>query len=437
MRADRYKWHELVIIYLMMLPIISQAGEVEEMKREMEDLKERVRQIEGQQVEVRDIKGHRLHPIRGLFKTTISGGFTGIVQGSINNEERFGGERSEGSMSTDLFIEAPVNEHGVVLLRFDVVQGEGLASMPSLFTNANGNTTGPNNDIEGFNEPRLNINEARYEHASYNDSLRIILGQIDLTSWFDENNLANDETMHYLAQQFDNNPTIEWGGSENFFGPGLILVLAPLETVSTSIGWFEGNGNYEKIFRQPFLIGQVSLKTNWAAKEGNYRFYGWGRLTPHCNSGSDASIFLSCELVPSADQIRIKESNAGFGISLDQQISESIGIWARFGYQDPDVSQFDKAIVAGTVLSNGIPGRSNDAIGIAYGAVFPSNAYESATGFSDVEHYAEIYYKYVFYGDGETHGLHITPDVQIIANPGGNGMIDPVYVWGIRTQVNF
>ncbi|MGH7274763.1 MAG: carbohydrate porin, partial [Nitrospiria bacterium] len=210
----------------------------------------------------------------------------------------------------------------------------------------------------------------------------------------------------------------------------------PSESVDVSIGWFQGEGNYDDIFRQPFFIGQTTLKTRFGGKEGNYRFYGWGRFTPHCKSVSDAAVFSNCDLINEADQVRIKSGNSGFGLSLDQGISESVGIWARFGFQDPDVSQFEKAVSGGVVLSKML-GRSSDKVGLAYGAVFPADDYKAATGRSDVEHYAELYYKYVPFGDGVLTGLHITPDLQLVANPGGDGGVDPVFIWGLRTQVSF
>ena len=438
MRREKWRWQSLLVMSLLLVGSASEAGEVEDLKKEVEVLKEKVKQIEEKEVEARDEKGHKLHPIRSLYEARISGGFTGIVQGSLNNEGSFGGNRSEGSMSTDVFLEFPVHEKGSFLLRLDVQQGGGLASMPPVFANPNGNTTGPNNDIETFNSAQsLNLNEARHEDSLFNDHLRVVFGHIDLTSWFDENDLANKETFQYIAQHFNNNITIDWGGSVNFFGPGVVFVVDPLEIADVSLGWFEGDGNYDKIFGQPFLIGQVTLRTQFVGREGNYRFYGWGRFTPHCKSTSDPAIFSNCDLIEDpADRVRIKSGNSGFGLSLDQDISESVGVWARFGYQDPDVSQFDNAVSGGVVLSKML-GRSHDRLGLAYGAVFPADDFKTATGRSDVEHYAELYYKYVPFGDGVLTGLHITPDLQVVANPGGDGGIDPVFIWGLRTQVSF
>ncbi len=436
---EQRMWRPLLVVLVLFVASIAQAGDVEELKKEVEDLKRKMEKIEKKEVDVEtsDGEGHKLHPIHSLLGTKISGGFTGIFQGSLNNETRFGGNRSEGAMSTDLFVDVPVHEKGSFLLRLDIQQGAGLTSLPPLFTNPDGNTTGPNNDIETFDNSRsLNLNEARYEQMLLNDTFQVVFGHIDLTSWFDENSLANKETFQYIAQHFNNNIAIDWGGTVNFFGPGVVLKAYPSESLDASVGWFEGDGNYDKMFRQPFLIGQVTLKSPFAGKEGNYRFYGWGRLTPHCKNTSDPAVFSNCDLIPEADRIRIKGSNSGFGFSLDQQFSESLGVWARFGYQDPDVSQFDKAVSGGVVFSQ-VLGRSHDTVGLAYGAVFPADNYKSATGRSDIEHYAELYYKYVPFGDGVLTGIHITPDLQIVANSGGDGTVDPVFIWGLRTQVSF
>lgn len=437
MKPGLWRWAGSSILLLFLMGSFGHAAEEEDLKKEVEDLKRKVEKMEKGKEEVQDGVGHKLHSVHSLYGAKISGSFTGIVQGSLNNEGRFGGNRSEGAMSSDLFLEVPVHEKGSFLLRLDIEQGAGLASLPPVFANPNGNTTGPNNDIETFqNSQSLNINEARHEHTLFNDTLQAVFGQIDLTSWFDENNLANKETFQYIAQHFNNNIAIDWGGSVNFFGPGVILVAYPTESLHLNLGWFEGDGNYEKIFRQPFLIGQATFKTRFAGLEGNYRFYGWGRFTPHCKSASDTAVFSNCDLIETpADRVRIKSGNSGFGMSLDQTVSESVGVWARFGYQDPDVSQFDKAMSGGVVFSR-LLGRP-DTLGLAYGAVFPADDYKTATGRSDVEHYAEVYYKYVPFGDGVTSGLHITPDLQVVANPGGDGTVDPVLIWGLRTQVNF
>ncbi|MBI3607205.1 MAG: carbohydrate porin [Nitrospirae bacterium] len=430
----------VLIVWLSPLGMgISQAGEMESLKQEVEGLKGRVEQIEKKDGETTDGEGHKLHPVQSAFGAKLSGGATAIYQKSVGTPSAFGGNGAEGQMSADLFLESPIGNKGSFLLRLDIEQGVGLSNLPPLFTNPDGNLTGPNNDVETFNNPEsLNVNEVRYEHRLLRDFLKITMGQIDLTSYFDENNYANKETFQYIAQHFNNNIAIDWGGSVNFFGPGVVLTAYPSNAWIVTLGWFEGNGDYTSFFNDPFLMGELTFKVQGAGRVGNYRAYAWERQTPHCQSASAPGVFFNCALIsPAADQVQIKSRNSGFGLSLDQQLSSAVGIWARAGYQDPDVAQFDKTFSAGVVTSAARIGRPDDVVGLAYGLVAPSGAYKSATGFSDKEHYAEIYYKFVVSGDGSTKGFHVTPDVQYVANPAGNGAVDPAVVYGLRTQVHF
>ncbi len=404
---------DLIAVLMLLVGNASQSGELENLKKRIED-----------------------PPIFRTFGIKIRGGITGIVQGSLNNRKEFGGNGAAGEFSADLSLDGSIGDKGSFRLRFDFEHGPGLTDFPPVFTNPDGKTTGPNNDVETFMSEDI-LNEARYTHRLFGDFLEITLGKIDLTGYFDQNSYANDETFQYIAQAFNNNNAIDWGGSVNFFGVGAVLTAHPTRALAVTLGWFQGDKGYKSFFDRPFLAGQLSLTTHWAGREGNYRIYSWTRRTPHCRSTSDPTAFLSCDLISPIDQIRIKGGNTGVGLSLDQQLSDSLGFWTRLGFQDPDVSQFDKAFSVGLVASASAIGRPNDALGVAYGISFPSSSYEDATGFSDIEHYAEIYYKFVVSGDGSTTGFHLTPDLQIVVNPAGNGAVHPVFVPGLRAQFSF
>lgn len=391
----------------------SRGSEIENLKKKIEDL-----------------------PILSTFGIKISGGLTGIFQGSLGNRKEFGGNGAGGDFSADLSLDGSIGDKGSFRLRFDIEFGSGLTDFPPVFTNPDENPTGPNNDVETF-IPKDILNEAWYSRRLFGDYLEITLGKIDLTGYFDQNNYANKETIQYIAQAFNNNNAIDWGGSVNFFGLGIVLTAHPTKASAITLGWFQGDGSYKSFFDHPFLVGQLSFTAHWAGREGNYRFYGWGRLTPHCRNKSDPTVFLACDSVDSADQVRIGGSNIGAGVSLDQKLSGSVGFWARLGFQDPDVSQFDQAFSLGITVSGQLIGRSADVLGLAYGVGFPSSSYKNATGFSDVEHYIEIYYKFVVIGDGSTIGFHLSPDFQFVFNPEGNGSVHPVFVPGLRAQFHF
>ena len=348
---QRLAWRMLLLGPLIFVVGVCQAGELDTLTNDIKDLKDRIQELETKGTELRDGEAHKLHPVHSTKEVKIAGGFTGIIQGTVNNERQFGGNSVQGNMSVDLYAEFPVQEDGLFLLRLDVEQGAGLTDLPPLFTNPDGNPTGTNADVETWDSSQVHLVEARYEQKFRNDFLELIFGQIDVTSFFDANNLANSETTQYIAQHFVNNATIDWGLSENFYGPGVIFISHPSDSLDISAGWFEGEGNYNDMFQNPFLIGQVNLKTGHDNHAGSYRFYLWTRQTPHCQSASDPAKFLDCSLLDPADRITLKSENTGVGMSIDQRMSPQWGIWARAGYQDPDVSQFDRSFRASCAAS--------------------------------------------------------------------------------------
>jgi hypothetical protein len=77
---------------------------------ELKEMKERLEVLEKAQQVTTDGAGHKLHPVHSVFGIKISGGLTGIYQGSLGNRKEFGGNRAEGQMSADLFLESPIGD---------------------------------------------------------------------------------------------------------------------------------------------------------------------------------------------------------------------------------------------------------------------------------------------------------------------------------------
>ncbi len=76
------------------------------------------------------------------------------------------------------------------------------------------------------------LDEAWYTHRLFWDFIEITLGEIDLTGYFDQNSYANKETFQYIAQAFNNNNTIDWGGSVNFFAVWAVLRAHPAKALA-------------------------------------------------------------------------------------------------------------------------------------------------------------------------------------------------------------
>ena len=383
--------------------------------------------------------GHKQHPVHAAFESNLSGWLTAIAQGTIGSKDAAGekNDASEGSLSMDIFYEAALNGSGLFLFHLDAARGgDGLSHIPALLASPNGNPTGTNADLE-FDEDRIHVVEASYETTLGDGKWTLTFGHIDPTGYFDANAYANDERTQFLANGFVINPAIEWGGDPNFFGPGARLTFTPSDLMDVTFGVMEGDGDYRDMFSRPFMMAEVDLKPNLGGKEGTYRIYYWENHLPHyddfltVNGGTaTAPDPISGEEVPTG--ALLGDKNTGFGISLDQVLTDNFGIWARLGMQDGDVSQFDRHVSAGVQIAGGAFGRPDDAAGVGLGMTMVSDAYKDALGFSDNELYAEAYYNMLV-----KEGFQVSPDIQYVSNPGGDGSQDPFFVYGVRAGVMF
>lgn len=340
-------------------------------------------------------------PLQTSRKTQLNGGMTLIVQGGLNNEAQFGGDRADGSLSLDLILSSEIRDNGLLIVRGDFMRGEGLTRLPSLFAG------GVNADIEGFPKETadtFHLIEALYEQTWDRETFRVAIGQIDLTSYFDQNQFANSETFQFISPAFGNNLAIGWGGDDNGYGPGLVFHAHPIKVFELNLGLFEGDGNYKDLFDQGFWIVEVEYELYLGDIEGHYRLNYWS------NENKDID---------------------GVGISIDQALSEQLGVWGRFGIQGGEVEEYDRHASIGLEVK-GLPGRSDDVIGLAVGQTWISDEHKTATGLSDNETLGEIYYN-ISLGDG----FYLTPDLQYISNPGGNSAIDPITIYGLRGQLDF
>ncbi len=398
---------------------------------ELEELRSRVEELEkkAEGEKVVDELGHKYHPIHSLYGLKISGGLTLSAHGISGIQ---GANRGAAAVSADLVIESPAGDNGTVALVLDFVHGGGMSNLPGFFTAPNGNPTGYNADIESFNDDGLHVTQVYYEH-NFNDSFFITVGQLDPTGYFDSNELANSEHWQFMANIFVNNPTIEWGGSGDFYGPGVRVTYFPVENFDISVGAFEGNGDYADTFDNPFLMAEANLKLNLLGHDGNYRAYYWNRTgRPDALTTADPT-----------DATLAEETNSGYGVSIDQMLTDGLGVWLRAGMQRDKVAQFDRFIGAGVSLAGSAFGRSNDSAGFGYAATFMGDAYEAylkglTPAFDTAaEHYLEAYYDYAVGEATATSGLHIAPDLQYIANPGGDNDADDAFIYGVRMQVHY
>ncbi len=419
----------LCLALFAVLPALScsaeDAGRLNELEKRIKTLEDK-----GGDKESSGARSHRLHPVHSEFGLEITGGLTFTMHGVANVK---GLKRSEAAISGDLAVEGPIGRHGMAVIVVDFQRGLGVEGL-GLLSAPNGNPTGINADVESFNDLNVNVTQLYYEHHLFGNKLEISVGQLDITGYFDANNFANDERTQFMANLFVNNPSIEFGGSDNFYSPGLTLTFSPAKILDITIGAFEGDGDYARTFDSPFVMAEMDFKLTLDGMDGNYRVYYWNRQS-RPNSNLEF-------LADTTNSDLTKTVNQGFGISLDQYVTKHIGLWLRAGGQRETVSQMKAFVGAGIYSTAWFLRRDHDTMGLGYGLNFIGKDFKefkrsSAGGFdAGNEHYIEAYYDFLLGGLG-VMGFHVAPDFQYIINRGGDRSTTDAFIYGMRLQADF
>ena len=173
---------------------------------------------------------------------------------------------------------------------------------------------------------QLSVREAWLRTELAHQKLGVSVGRLDLTTHFDRNVGANDETTQFISDALVNNPVL--GLSSNGFG--IVAEFDPKKSYNFKLGYQQSNPETgSSLHDSAFTLGEFEYIAHVGSLgEGHYRV--WGRSDN--SSGSKRS---------------------AYGLSVDQKISSSVTLFGRYGN--------------GEVAD--IPGKETfSSVGIAFGA---------------------------------------------------------------------
>lgn len=367
-------------------------------------------------------------PMKLMEGLELGAGATFIVQGTNNvnydgDGQTLKKDRTDGSYSADITLAKEFKEvDGRAFLHLEAGQGAGLEDNLTLYSNVNRDA--------GDSEAKVEVTELWYEQNLFKDKAALTFGKLDPTAYFDQNEVANDETTQFLGRIFRNSPTAEFPDNN----AGIRVAYLPAEWLELGYGLFNAKSGWEKIGDNLFNIGQVSFRTNFLSLPGNYRFYGWANNANHTKW---------------SDPEKAKETAYGFGLSFDQKANDIVTLFVRYGWQNPKVYSPELTATNGSYYSleqswsagfqvEGKPwGREKDIFAFAVGQIMPSDDYKKANDgyLAKTEGHLETYYR-IHVNDH----LSISPDFQYIWNPFGKdvaGDTNGIFVGGMRAQIDF
>lgn len=368
----------------------------------------------------------------------ITADATFVLQGSPKANNAGTGESSafDAAWSADIYIRKAFEDWGLALMHLEPGQGQGAENQLSLYSNVNRDQNDTNANVP--------ITELWYEHYLFNKQIAVTAGKMDPANYIDQNEYAHDETTQFLGRIFKQNPAIEWP-NDNTLAARLIIAPELLPYISFETTYFDANNDWEDVFSRPFVSAQINFKPSKALKldpkqwDGNYRFYWWLNNLDHSK--------LVAQGESTADNT--KNYNTGFGLSCDQMITDVFGVFARFGWQrpelllastNPNAAQCEASWTGGMQMTGKYWKRPDDIVAFGIGQVFPSKYYKDSgvenTG-GAAEGHLELYYKLRLF-----KWLALTPDFQWIWNPHGVnhdylGDKNTIFVYGVRGQLDF
>lgn len=118
-------------------------------------------------------------------------------------------------------------------------------------------------------------------------------------------------------------------------------------------------------------------------------------------------------------------------MSFDQDVTEQLGAFARFGAVDGDPLEPKRYYSGGIYTKEPIAGRRDDSLVLGVVVQEFGDTRARGPGATDTETYWELYYNWIL-----TNWAQLQPVVQVVDNPGGTER-DTAVILGLHLALRF
>jgi len=321
----------------------------------------------------------------------------------------------DGEISLD-FGKLGLWEGGGAFVHLEGSNGDGIDArhVGSLF--------GVNGDELSTDGRSLQMSEYFVHHTFGDGVVTVTVGKQDGTNDLDTNAYANDECCEFLNSALVNNPTVPFPD----YALGAQVVVQPCERIHLAAIVLDANADggesgFSTAFSgdsQWFFAAEAGL----GAGRGALRVGGWHDSSDYDALARSGTRQGAWGAYVSADQLILREGP-------DEEGSQGLGLFARYGYAPDDFSEVEHFWSAGFQYRGPIPTRDDDSLGmgIARGCVGSPVRDETR---HNAESVLEAYYRAAL-----TDFAAVTLDLQYIRRPGANA--DSTLVPGLRVQIDF
>jgi high affinity Mn2+ porin len=315
-------------------------------------------------------------------------------------------------------------------------------------------------DLGGESE-KVDADINQFAGSQTANRLVLTAGKFAIVDIFDTNQYANNPKNDFLNWSLVNAGTFDYAADAWAYTYGIaaewyqgrwtlrggVFDLSQTPTGGTS----PAGVNLDPTFDQFQMVGEIEERHELWGEPGKLKVTGYlsrGRAGTYQDAIDLATITGGPADITA---VRVYRSRPGISINLEQQITETLGLFARAGWADGsvepwDFTDIDRTVSGGVSIKGTQWGRPDDTVGIA-GVVNGISAAHQAflndgglgilVGDGALPNYGlekiiETYYSYAL-----SASTRISADYQFITNPGYNPDRGPVNVFAGRFHWQF
>lgn len=293
------------------------------------------------------------------------------------------------------------------------------------------------------------------------DRLVFTIGRFAITDIFDTNKYANNAKTDFLNWSLVNAGTFDYAGdgwgytygaaAEWYQGRWTLRGGVFDLSVTPAGGNSPAGADLDPTFRQQQFVGEIEE-----------RHYLWGQpgklkvtaFLSHGNAGyfADAIALAQATGQPAdINAVRSTTNRIGVSVNLEQQVSDTVGVFARAGWADGriepwDFTDIDRTISGGVSINGKQWGRSGDTIGIAgvvngisgvHQAFFNAGGLGILVGDGQLPHPGPEQILEAYYSYSVSSAIKLSFDYQFVLNLGYNTDRGPANVFSGRFHWTF
>lgn len=317
--------------------------------------------------------------------------------------------KSRGVWYWNLEIAQRLWQGAEVYTELEVDRGKGVDKFLPTFSGYNENSG---------DDANLYVPVLYMEQKLLNDKVLIAAGKLDLSYWFDCNEVANSADTQFLSSALVNSLTLPFPAK----GLGAMVNFTPYEWMYFQAGASTAKASSTKTglsdgFNSAFFINELGLAPKLGSLKGNYRFI----------------LNINHEKLDYINSDEAKKNSLSWGLSFDQAISENITLFLRYGSADSKVRDIQYFWSCGGQIIGLIPGRKLDCLGVGIAQSIMGKEYRQANeNTSRSETMYEFYYNFNL-----NSAISFTPSLQIVTDPDADKTTDTEIVCGLRFLLSF